>query len=141
MQRIATLAKILWSGLSLLVLAFTLCLFNTYWVRFDYGETSFARAVEQSKILIQAAKKAGVRRIVHLSVSNPSEDSPFPYFSGKALVERTLAEAGLSHAIIRPTLVFGGEEEILVNNIAWLLRRFLSSRSRKEPPTVCSQSM
>ena len=99
-------------------------LFNTYWVRFDYGEISFARAVEHTKILFHAAKKAGVRRIIHLSVSNPSADSPFPYFRGKALIERALADSGIPHSIIRPTLVFGGEEEILVNNIAWLLRRF-----------------
>lgn len=99
-------------------------LFNTYWVRFDYGQVSFALAVDQSKILFQAARKAGIKRIVHVSVSNPSEISPFPYFRGKARVEQALGECGLPHTIIRPTLVFGGEEEILVNNLAWLLRRF-----------------
>lgn len=99
-------------------------LFNTYWVRFDYRRVSFAQAVEHNMTLFQAAKKAGVRRIIHLSVSNPSEDSPFPYFRGKARIERLLADSGVPHCIIRPTLVFGGEEEILVNNIAWLLRCF-----------------
>lgn len=99
-------------------------LFNTYWVRFDYREVSFVRAVAQSRTLFDAAKKAGVQRIVHLSVSNPSRSCPFPYYRGKAEVENALAESGLQHTIIRPTLVFGGQEEILVNNIAWLLRRF-----------------
>lgn len=98
-------------------------LYNTYWVRFSHGNVTFERAVANSGNLIRAAKEAGVRRIVHLSVSNPSEDSPFPYFRGKAAVERMIRESGLSYAIIRPTVVYGGED-ILINNIAWLLRRF-----------------
>lgn len=99
-------------------------LFNTYWVRFDYDTVSFDSAVENSKRLIKAAEEAGVRKIVHLSVSNPSEEAPFPYFRGKAVLEKAIRQSKLPYAIIRPTLVFGGEEEILVNNIAWLLRRF-----------------
>ncbi len=99
-------------------------LYNTYWVRFDYGAVSFAKAIENTKRLIKAAEEAGVRKIVHLSVSNPSENSQFPYFRGKTVLEKAVSQSKLSYAIIRPTLVFGGEEEILVNNIAWLLRRF-----------------
>ena len=97
--------------------------YNTYWVRFERGDTTFARAVRNSAALFQAARAAGVRRVVHVSVSNPSEDSPLPYFRGKAEVERALRESGLSHAIVRPTLVFGADD-LLVNNIAWILRRF-----------------
>ncbi len=99
-------------------------LYNTYWVRFAYGPVSFDQAVDQTKRLIKAAGEAGVRKIVHISVSNPSADSPFPYFRGKAVLERAVSQSRLRYAIIRPTLVFGGEEEILINNIAWLLRRF-----------------
>jgi len=102
----------------------TTTLYNTYWVRFDYGAISFAKAVENTGRLLRAAKKAGVKKLVHLSVSNPSKDAPFPYFRGKAQIEEMIRQSKLSYAIIRPTLVFGGEEEILVNNIAWLLRWF-----------------
>src|SRR5437870_831416 len=98
-------------------------LYNTYWVRFERGPVSFARAVANSAALFRAAEEAGVRRVVHVSVSNPSDDSPLPYFRGKARVERALRESGLSHAIVRPTLVFG-PDDLLVNNIAWILRRF-----------------
>ena len=98
-------------------------LYNTYWVRFSYGEDSFEKAVENTKTLIEAARSAGVRRIVHISVTNASEDSPLPYFRGKGLLENAIAQSGLSYAIVRPTLVFG-LEDILINNIAWLLRRF-----------------
>jgi uncharacterized protein YbjT (DUF2867 family) len=98
-------------------------LFNTYWVRFEHGGATFAEAIDRSSRLFQAASEAHVRRIVHLSVSNASEDSPFPYFRGKAAVEDALRRADCPYAILRPTLIFGGREEVLVNNIAWLLRR------------------
>lgn len=99
-------------------------LFNTYWVRFPYGDISFEKAVENTKLLISSAEKAGVQRIVHISVSNPSEVSPFPYFQGKAVLEKTISQSMIPYAIVRPTLVYGGEEEILINNIAWLLKHF-----------------
>jgi uncharacterized protein YbjT (DUF2867 family) len=96
-------------------------LYNTYWVRFERRETTFDRAVSNSAALLDAARRAGVRRIVHVSVANPAVDSPFPYFRGKARVEEALRASGMSHAIVRPTLVFG-PDDILVNNIAWGLR-------------------
>lgn len=97
--------------------------FNTYWVRFDYGTTTFRQAVSNVQNLIRAAAKAGVERFVHISVTNPHIDRPLPYFNGKSIMEKTLIESGLSYAIIRPTLIFG-REDVLVHNIAWLLRKF-----------------
>lgn len=97
-------------------------LYNTYWVRFNHPLFRHADAVHNTLILFDAAKRAGVRRIVHISITNPSEDSPFEYFSAKARLERGLIESGLSYAILRPTVLFG-KEDILINNIAWLLRR------------------
>jgi uncharacterized protein YbjT (DUF2867 family) len=96
-------------------------LYNTYWVRFERGATSFAGAVENTARLVDAARRAGVRRVVHVSVANPDPGSPFPYFRGKAETERIVRESGLSYAVVRPTLVFG-PEDILVNTIAWGLR-------------------
>ena len=97
-------------------------LFNTYCIRFPRGQLSFDHAIQNTKTLIRAARQAGLGRIVHLSVTNPSEQSRLPYFRGKALIERSIMESGLSYAIIRPTIIFG-PEDILINNIAWLLRR------------------
>ena len=98
--------------------------FNTYWIRFPYRDMTFERAVANIKPIIDAAKRAGVRRFVHISITNASSDSPLPYFRGKALVEDALAASGLSHAIVRPAYLFGGGDEILNNNLAWLLRKF-----------------
>jgi uncharacterized protein YbjT (DUF2867 family) len=98
-------------------------LYNTYWVRFTHGDFSHADAVENTLKLFAAVKAAGVRRVMHVSITNPSEDSPLPYFAGKARLERALIESGLSYAILRPAALFG-TEDILINNIAWCLRRF-----------------
>ena len=98
-------------------------LYNTYWIRFPHGAATYEKAVENSRVLFRAAREAGVRRLVHISITQASQDSPFAYFRGKGLVEEALRESGLSHAILRPTVVFG-PEGILINNIAWLLRRF-----------------
>jgi len=98
-------------------------LYNTYWVRFSYKKTTFEQAIKNSKTLIDAAKLAGIRRFVHISITNPSLNSPLPYFRGKAELEQYLQNSGLSYAILRPTVVFG-REDILLNNIAYLLRRF-----------------
>ena len=115
-------------------------LYNTYWVRFNYGTFSHSSAVDNTLKLFDAAKKAGVKRIVHISITNPSEESPFEYFRGKAQLEKALSvpeadslrrgrpasggmESGLSYAILRPAVLFG-KEDILINNIAWMLRKF-----------------
>jgi NADH dehydrogenase len=95
---------------------------NTYWVRFDKPPYfSFAQAVANAKILFEAAKRAGVRRVIHISITNPDVSSDLPYFRGKAEIEEHIKEIGLSHAILRPAVLFG-KEDILINNIAWALR-------------------
>ncbi len=98
-------------------------LYNTYWVRFNHADFQHAEAVKNTLKLFQAAQTAGVQRIVHISITNPSEDSDLEYFSGKAQLERVLRESKLSYAILRPAVLFG-KEDVLINNIAWTLRRF-----------------
>jgi NADH dehydrogenase len=97
-------------------------LVNTYWVRFDKGGNTQPRAVENTRKLVNAAKAAGVRRMVHVSIANPSADSHLPYYWGKAANEKAVTESGMSYAILRPTVLVGSED-ILINNIAFLLRR------------------
>ena len=98
-------------------------LYNTYWIRYARGKMTFDHAVENTRTLFEAAVQAGVGRIVHLSVTNPSHDSELPYFRGKAQVEELLGGLGVAYAVIRPTLVYGGGD-LLLNNMAWALRRF-----------------
>ncbi len=101
----------------------TSTLVNTYWVRFSREDSTFDAAVRNTRTLIAAAKDAGVQRIVHVSIANPSTNSPLGYYRGKAQLERAVIDSGLSCAILRPTVIFGAED-ILINNIAWFVRRF-----------------
>jgi NADH dehydrogenase len=114
---------------------------NTYWVRYPYVGVGFDSAVQNIGTLLRAAREAGVERVVHVSVSNPSLDSPLGYYRGKAQAEVLVRDLGLPYAIVRPTLVVG-PHDILVNNIAWFLRRFPvfgmpgSGRYRLQPVTL-----
>lgn len=96
-------------------------LINTYWVRFDHKLFTHAQAVANTKVMFEAARRAGVKRIVHVSITKPDRASELPYFSGKAELEEALKGLGVSYCILRPTVLFG-KEDVLVNNIAWGLR-------------------
>ena len=98
-------------------------LYNTYWVRFNHADFSHVRAVRNSLVLFEAAKAAGVDRIVHISITNANPASPLEYFNAKGQLEKALKSFGVSHAVVRPALLFG-PGDILINNTAWVLRRF-----------------
>ena len=98
-------------------------LINTYWVRFPHAGATFESAVANTCVLIKAAKDAGIKRIVHVSIANPSLQSPLAYYRGKAQLEKAVMESGLSYCILRPTVIFG-TEDVLINNIAWFVRTF-----------------
>ena len=103
-------------------------LYCTYWVRFPHGSATRESAVANSKVLFDAAARAGVERIVYVSILHADTASPYPYFSGKGQVEGYLAASGVPCAIARPSILFGPSADlgaagsVLVNNIAWLLR-------------------
>jgi NADH dehydrogenase len=104
-------------------------LYCTYWVRFPHGSSTRESAVANSKLLFDAAARAGIARIVYVSILHADTGSRYPYFSGKGEVEAHLAATGVPYAIARPSILFGASAghgiaaSVLVNNIAWLLRR------------------
>ena len=98
-------------------------LYNTYWVRFTHGATGFDQAVENTQTLVRAAEEAGVSRIVHVSIANADSKSHLPYYRGKGLLEEFIQGSKLSHAIVCPTVIYS-VHDVLINNIAWIVRRF-----------------
>ena len=98
-------------------------LYNTYWLRFPRGGATFEGAVARSAALLSAAREAGVRRIVHVSVVNASADADTPYVRAKAALESVVRASGMEWVVVRPTLTYG-PGDILINNLAWALRRF-----------------
>lgn len=101
-------------------------LYNTYWVRYNHPRKNFEHsiAVENCKKLFAAAEEAGVERIIHFSVAHPNKAPNWTYFRGKVAVEKLLHDSNHSYAILRPTVLFGGGRNVLINNIAWMLRKF-----------------
>jgi NADH dehydrogenase len=97
-------------------------LYNTYWVRFNHRLFTFDQAVANTKALFEAARRAGVRRVVHVSILHAREADDLDYYRGKHELERALEASGLSHAMVRPGVLFG-RFDVLVSNIAWVLRR------------------
>ena len=97
-------------------------LFNTYWMRFPWRRRTFDDAVTESGLLFDAAKRAGVRRLVHLSVVNADPAGETPYVRAKGRLEGLVRSSGLPFSIVRPTLTYG-PGDILINNLAWALRR------------------
>ncbi len=115
------------------VLAGVDVLVNTYWVRFSYspgaGGThaafSHAEAVQHTEKMFESAVQSRVKRVIHTSITHPDAESELPYFKGKAALEHALKASGLAHSILRPAILFGDTagESILINNMAWVLRR------------------
>ncbi len=96
-------------------------LFNTYWVRFNHRLFTFDQAVRNTRVLFQAARAAGVQRIVHTSIMNPHAAPALGYYRAKDALEQDLRDSGIRHGIIRPGVLFG-RGDILINNIAWVIR-------------------
>lgn len=118
---------------------------NTYWVRFAGHGRTFEQAVEHLRLLVDVAKEVGVKRFVHVSVSNAAKGTHLGYYRGKAQAEAYLAKSGLSHAIVCPTLVVG-PTDVLTSNITWFLRRFpfflvpRGGRYRVQPVTLADNA-
>ena len=103
------LKPLCWNDSEQLVLSLQGCdvLLNTYWVRFNHARFTHEQAVKNSLVLFHAAREAGVRRIVHVSITHPDRNSGLPYFRGKAVLEDALASLGVSCSILRPAVLFG----------------------------------
>ena len=121
-------------------------LFNTYWVRVPRRRPHpRPRRLQPSHPLHRRPRTAGVQRIVHVSITNADPNSPLSYFRCKGLAEDFLRQTqAIPYAILRPTLVFG-REDILLNNIAWMLRRFpvflVPGSGRYQVQPVCVEDL
>lgn len=56
---------------------------------------------------VAAAKEAGTRRVVLVSVAGASIDAPHPFLRAKGLAEEVVVHSGLEHAVLRTSHVYG----------------------------------
>jgi uncharacterized protein YbjT (DUF2867 family) len=100
----------------------------TAWLR-QASRRTFARLGGGLVRLVRAADRAGVRRLVHLSVPDAPQDleRSLPYLAEKRAVDRAVRESSVRYSIVRPTMLFGEKDRLL----SVLLR--LASRYRRLP--------
>jgi hypothetical protein len=94
-------------------------LYNTYWVRFDHGQTRFGQAIERSAALFAAAQQAGVERIVHLAAENAcgtNVELDNPAVPRPIYTDPEIASVGLTEAQARDR----HGDEIAVGKLRWL---------------------
>ena len=73
--------------------------------------------------VLAAAKEAGARHFLHVSVIGSANDRTYPYLYTKWLGEQEVINSGLPYTIFRPSMLFGEGDEFL-NALAGLVRLF-----------------
>ena len=63
--------------------------------------------------MARAASEAGVGRLVYLSGVGVEEGGDRPWFEAKRMAERAVREAAPGHTVVRPSWVYGPEDESL----------------------------
>ncbi len=79
------------------------------------GRRRFVPLARSLVRLVHDAEKAGLRRLVHVSVPAAPErlERSLPYLYAKRAVDRALEESALEHSIVRPTMLFGPRDKLL----------------------------
>ena len=91
--------------------------------------------------VVAAAKAAGVREFQHVSAIGAANDSAYPYLYSKWQAEQEVANSGLLHTILRPSVMFGEGDEFLTS-LAALVRLgpvmpvIGAGRNRMQPVSV-----
>lgn len=68
----------------------------------DYWEHGEEGEIREGRMLIDAAKAAGVRHFVYSSVASADRDTGLDHFESKRLIENHLRSSGLAYTILRP---------------------------------------
>ena len=73
--------------------------------------------------VLAAAKEAGARHFLHVSVIGAANDRSYPYLYTKWQGEQEVLNGGIPYTIFRPSMLFGEGDEFL-NALAGLVRLF-----------------
>ena len=97
---------------------------NTVGILFQRGRQNFKNIhVDGARKIASAARDSGVETLVHISAIGAATESPAHYARTKALGEIGVREDFPGAIIIRPSIVFGAEDDFF-NRFATLARLF-----------------
>ncbi len=85
------------------------------------GHTYEKVHVEGTRNVVEAAKRAGVKRFLHMSALGARLGAPTRYWQTKAEAEEIVKASGLDWTIFRPSIIYG-EGDDFVNRFAGLAR-------------------
>jgi NADH dehydrogenase len=74
-----------------------------------------------TRTLVEAAREAGVGRVVYVSHLGADRASAYPVLKAKGIAEEYIRQSGLTYTILRTALLYG-EEDVFVNVLAMLLK-------------------
>ena len=74
-----------------------------------------------TRALVEAAREAGVGRIVYLSHLGADRASAYPVLKAKGIAEEFVRQSGLTYTIVRSTLLYGAED-VFLNVVAALVK-------------------
>lgn len=77
--------------------------------------------VEGTKNVLEAAKKVGITRFIHMSALGARENATSAYHKTKFEAEKLVQASGIPYVIFRPSVIFGPGDEF-VNMLADLVR-------------------
>jgi len=81
----------------------------------------FAVDAAGTRALVEAAREAGVGRIVYLSHLGADRASAYPVLKAKGIAEEFIRQSGLTYTIVRSTLLYGAED-VFLNVVAALVK-------------------
>jgi uncharacterized protein YbjT (DUF2867 family) len=83
---------------------------------------SFEQAhVRTTQLMLDAARRSGVKRYVHMSALGSREQAASRYHQTKWQAEVLVRQSGLDYTIFRPSIIFGPQDEF-VNQLALMAR-------------------
>jgi NADH dehydrogenase len=91
----------------------------------EHGQATFERVYYQGSVnVVDAARRAGVRRLIQMSALGAGNLPDYPYHYTKWRAENDVKDSGLAWTIFRPSIVFGpGEQYQFVTALADVVRK------------------
>ncbi len=115
---------------------------NLVGVLYPRGAQSFAAVhARGAQLVAEAAARAGVQRLVQVSAIGAAADSPSLYARSKAAGEAAVLRAFPKATIVRPSIVFGPEDDFFnrfaaLARILWVLPLIGGGQNRMQPVYV-----